>query len=224
MDKLIQSINADGYAILNQAVPFSLIERLRNHFARVCLRVPETPDTWKGWLFEEDTEWLEIIQERSILSIAERILGPEPCHLSSHYWVKSPRSVAIVPWHQDAAFFKFRGGGLVTLWIPLDVANRESGCLQVIKGSHKQEIAPMISASGGQLGRRALFDPIQEHIEFLEAIPTDIIILTGEVMHMSGQNTTHHPRRAFSLRVIPDGTEVVKPFGWRRKVNLSLPN
>ena len=43
------------------------------------------------------------------------------------------------PWHQDGQYWPIRPLATCTVWLAIDDANIENGCLRFIKGSHKDK-------------------------------------------------------------------------------------
>ena len=75
------------------------------------------------------------------LKIAKKLLGPDARFFLDLTILKTPKTGAATPWHQDAAFrdprFEYRE---VAIWVPLQPVDVESGCLQFIPGSHRGPI------------------------------------------------------------------------------------
>jgi len=42
-----------------------------------------------------------------------------------------------VPWHQDNGYWKFKPANAISLWMALDDADEENGCMRFVPGSHK---------------------------------------------------------------------------------------
>ena len=78
-----------------------------------------------------------------LLGTLEQIMGDTPELFQDMALVKPPRHGSEKPWHQDCAYFNLpEGTTVVGVWIALDEATPENGCLHVIPGSHNE--GPMI--------------------------------------------------------------------------------
>ena len=78
-----------------------------------------------------------------LLGVLEWIMGDTPELFQDMALVKPPRYGSEKPWHQDCAYFNLpEGTTVVGVWIALDEATAENGCLHVIPGSHIE--GPMI--------------------------------------------------------------------------------
>ncbi len=98
---------------------------------------PESGTDYFPAIIEIDRTWLEFAMLPEILDIVEQLIGPDIIVWSSALFCKSPRRGKATPWHQDAQYWPIRPLETTTLWIAIDPATRENGCLQVVPGSHK---------------------------------------------------------------------------------------
>ena len=80
------------------------------------------------------------------------ILGPELAFISDKLVFKDDRTEFATPWHQDYAYWQ--GAHKPSVWIALDDATTENGCLKLMPGSHLRELAHADVASGHGFGRR----------------------------------------------------------------------
>src|SRR5947207_2013920 len=75
------------------------------------------------------------------LAIARQLLGPEAAYHGEHAILKPPSRGAETPWHQDEAYWdptaEYQS---LSIWIPLQDATVENGCMQFIPGSHRMEV------------------------------------------------------------------------------------
>lgn len=134
-------------------------------------------------------------------AIAKQLLGEEAALHGEHAINKPPRQGAATPWHQDEAYWDpaFDYAEL-SIWIPLQPATLENGCMQFIPGSHKQEVA-----EHQPIGN----DPRVHGLELVEVdarkavaciLPAGGCTIHGSrTMHYAGPNTSDAPRRALIL-------------------------
>jgi hypothetical protein len=75
------------------------------------------------------------------LAIARQLLGPSARLTMDHGILKPARSVEPTPWHQDEAFWdgRYEHEGL-SIWIPLQPVDAESGCLHFVPASHRRRV------------------------------------------------------------------------------------
>src|SRR5512137_1023076 len=76
---------------------------------------------------------------RSVVDTCERLLDDEVYHYHSKMVMKEARVGGAWAWHQDYGYWYENGvlwPDLVSVFIAVDPATRENGCLQVLRGSH----------------------------------------------------------------------------------------
>lgn len=74
-----------------------------------------------------------------LLAILARILGAHPHLYADQAMIKPPHIGREKPWHQDMAFFDLPAGTrIVGVWIALDEATVENGCMHVRPQGHQQ--------------------------------------------------------------------------------------
>ena len=134
-----------------------------------------------------------------------------------HLMVKAPGRGPETPWHQDEAFMdpEWESDGL-GVWLPLEGASVESGCLHFVPGSHRGPVLEhrRIGADGTS---RALATTAE--ITGSVACPLragDASIHSMRTLHYAGPNLTDEPRRAFVLvwRTPPRRAESPQPRPW----------
>jgi polysaccharide pyruvyl transferase WcaK-like protein len=102
-----------------------------------------------------------------------------------------------LPWHQDGGdVWKLDRDPLVTIWVALDDATRENGCVQVIPGSHR---LGLLSRHGSTLRP----EDVEAHcrvdgVLHLEVAAGEALLLHNWLIHRSDVNPTPTPRRAFT--------------------------
>lgn len=72
--------------------------------------------------------------------IVEELLGVEASVFQSMFILKNPGAWG-QPWHQDEYYFEFDRGPQIGLWLAISEATLKNGCLSVLPGSHKGEVA-----------------------------------------------------------------------------------
>ena len=78
-----------------------------------------------------------ICQKDTILDVVEDLLGPNIKLYTDQFFMKPPFQGGAQNWHQDSGSWKmFAPHDHVTVWIALDNATVDNGCLHYIPGSH----------------------------------------------------------------------------------------
>lgn len=165
--------------------------------------VPGYPNT--KWRHIDDAVIYQLGTHPAILDRVSQILGENILLWQSNLFDKSPGADEI-PWHQDRLFLELKDGINVSAWIALDDVDATNGCVEVIPGSHHQEIplaknASSYGSSSTAFGRMA--DP--EQIDHSAAV--NIELRAGEFMlfdeyllHRSKANLSNRQRLGLALR------------------------
>jgi ectoine hydroxylase-related dioxygenase (phytanoyl-CoA dioxygenase family) len=126
-----------------------------------------------------------------MLDCMEDLMGPELFYHSSKVMFKPPGGAA-KPWHQDAAYWPHYAANQITVWIALDDADVDNGCVWAIPGSHKPGLIPHVAAE---------LQVEQSRIDVAKGIPVPVksgglLIFHSLVLHMSHKNTSNRQRWA----------------------------
>jgi hypothetical protein len=81
----------------------------------------------------------ELACDTKVLDAVEDVLGPNIFVWGVSLFVKDAQSPSYVSWHQDSTYWGLSEPDVVTAWVALSAATRESGCMKMIPGSHKHE-------------------------------------------------------------------------------------
>lgn len=86
-----------------------------------------------------DERLFDFLLAPEVLDLVEDIIGPNIGLWSSHFISKEPGKGRRTPWHEDSAYWKGKFDNLdkiVTIWLAIDNATVENGCMGVVPGSH----------------------------------------------------------------------------------------
>ena len=140
-----------------------------------------------------------ICRSRRVVDSMEKLLGDEVYHYHSKLSAKQPKVGGAWEWHQDYGYWYQNGclfPDLASVFIALDPATRENGCLQLLKGSHR-----MGRIEHGRFGSQTGADP--ERVEaamkrmelvYCEMEPGDAVFFHGNTLHSSDPNVSEYPR------------------------------
>lgn len=140
-----------------------------------------------------------IARSHRIVDKVEKLLGDEVYHYHSKMILKDPEIGGAWAWHQDYGYWYQNGvlfPDLVSVFIAVDKATKENGCLQVIKGSHHMGRVDHV-LTGDQAG--ADQERVDEALKRLELVycemdPGDTIFFHSNLLHRSDQNKSPNPR------------------------------
>src|SRR5437773_1990111 len=144
------------------------------------------------------------------LHVAQQLLGPEVAPMGEHAIFKPARIGAETPWHQDEAYWGDQMQyNSFSMWIPLQEATLENGCMQFIPASHKSEIVPHHSI-GHDVRVHGLEMDRPPDASKATACPIPAggcTIHHNRTMHYAGPNRSDIPRRAliigFGMKPLP---------------------
>jgi ectoine hydroxylase-related dioxygenase (phytanoyl-CoA dioxygenase family) len=139
--------------------------------------------------------------ERLVNSVAALLDSDAPvCHYHSKLMQKEPKVGGAWEWHQDYGYwyknqFMFPDQ-LISVMVALTPANKQNGCLQVIKGSHK-----LGRINHGFAGEQVGADMVMVNnalktmdLVYVEIEPGDALFFHSNILHRSEANLSDHPR------------------------------
>ena len=89
-------------------------------------------------------DWIfDLATAPRMLDIAVELLGPNLLLYYGNCWFKNDRDEGYVTWHQDITYFGHEPAEVLTFWIALTPSTEESGCMQVLPGTHLKGPLPL---------------------------------------------------------------------------------
>lgn len=151
------------------------------------------------WYSLDDSIYSLLARSERIVSGVALLLEGEPAHFHSKLMQKEPKVGGAWEWHQDYGYW-YRDGFLfpqmLSVLTSLTLANKENGCLQVIKGSHKLGRIEH-GFTGEQVGAdQERVDEILKIMElvYVEMNPGDTLFFHSNLLHRSDRNNSSEPR------------------------------
>ena len=141
--------------------------------------------------------------------IAKTVLGSEVSLYRAALWNKAPLSGMDLPWHQDdGAFWGVDRSPCLQIWTALDDVSSESGCIEVVPGSHLKGLA---SPLGGTIREEQLGEPggCGEKVR-LPVRAGEALLIHNHVWHRSGRNRTGTARRALGVSYLAGATRCTR--------------
>lgn len=91
------------------------------------------------WFVDHDERLKALSQHPKLLAVLARLIGETPFLFQDMALIKPPRIGREKPWHQDHAYFNLPlETPVVGVWIALDQATPDNGCMVIIPGSHRE--------------------------------------------------------------------------------------
>jgi len=153
--------------------------------------------------------------------LARFLLGDDVTWKGEHMIMKPAGYGSPTPWHQDQAYHSpdhhFTN---VNIWVPLEDATIENGCMQFVRGSHRGPVLPHTWLVEGDKKSAMVATDQAYWSANATAVPCPAGSATlhhSYMMHYAGPNLTDQARRAYILVFYKPPERLEQPwvFPWR---------
>ncbi len=146
-------------------------------------------------------ELLESTLYTNALVVARQLLGDAAMSQGEHAILKPAHYGAPTPWHQDEAYWEASlDYNAISIWVPLQDATLENGCMHFIPGSHSMEVQPHHSIGNDPRVHGLEIDELDATTAVACPIPAGGATIHGpRTLHYAGPNRSDTPRRAYIL-------------------------
>jgi phytanoyl-CoA hydroxylase len=157
------------------------------------------------YFVDYDERLRAISHAEKLLAVVRKLIGATPKMFQDMALLKPPRMGREKPWHQDHAYFDFPiGTRVVGVWIALDEATLENGCMRVQPTKHQEGPRIHFKRRDWQIcdtdvmGKRCVAVPLK---------PGGLLLFDGLLPH--GTPTNHSPsrRRALQFHYAPEDVQ-----------------
>lgn len=219
----IAAYRRDGYLVVRGLLGDRLVEACRQALSDLAadripkretkiwleagFRIEDIPATSREPYVRKYMDYVEdapalkaAAMSRRLHRILDQLLGEGRVLFQEMALVKPPRIGSDKPWHQDASYFRLTDPSLIVgVWIALDAATRNNGCMEVIAGSH--HAGPQPHMHDNDLSRCAMAAAAVSIAEAraLEMEPGDALIFHALLHHFTGPNRSNGHRRAIQF-------------------------
>lgn len=164
-------------------------------------------------------ELLETVAYRNAGRIAAQLLGDDVTPAGMHAIRKPAKDGAATPWHQDEAYwdpaYEHRG---LSVWMPLQPATLENGCMQFVPESQRLGVQPhrLINPDSHGLELQSL--GLVEEAVACPLPPGGATVHFSRTLHYAGPNTSTEPRRALIMGFNAPPVRLAEPrrMPWQR--------
>lgn len=224
----IDSYQRDGFIVIEGFLNADELERWRRVTeeavaARIGRQAPEgqhslsnqgNPDDYYAQVFTQALQLINVHDEMRELMTDPRI-GKMACELAGVDGMRIWHDQALIKppfgnptaWHLDNPYWSFYHRASLSIWIALDDATPENGCMYYIPGSHRQAEFERNVGIGTNIG-----DLFRAYPEWRAINPVSAAAPAGSAVwhsgltaHGAGANMTNRPRRAMTCGFMPDG-------------------
>lgn len=163
----------------------------------------------------------DLIAHPAIVRVVSDLLGEDVVGWGAHFFCKMPGDGKSVDWHQDCSYWPLTPTKSLTVWLAIDDADEENGCMEVVAGSHRFGLIEY-EASGVDSGN-VLNQTVKEPERFGDRRRTPLTagqmsIHSDLLLHGSPANNSSRRRCGLTLRYCP--ADVRAHLGWNSKGRL----
>ncbi|XP_004423603.1 PREDICTED: phytanoyl-CoA dioxygenase domain-containing protein 1 isoform X2 [Ceratotherium simum simum] len=171
-------------------------------------------------LHAHDPVFKSVTHSTKMQALARNLGLQTPVVVQSMYIFKQPHIGGEVLPHQDATFLYTEPlGRLLGVWIALEDATLENGCLWFIPGSHTSGVSRRMVRNPAGSTPGTCFqgsEPARDNSLF---VPTPVrrgalVLIHGEVVHKSEQNFSDSSRHVYTFHLMEASGTVWSPENW----------
>jgi hypothetical protein len=160
--------------------------------------------------------WLDaLVRDPRILDSVESVLGPNLLCWGAQFFAKPAGDAAYVSWHQDATYWGLSSSEVLTAWVALTPSTAESGCMQVVAGTHHTQVKHEDLFDDSNLlsrGQEVAVKVEPSTVVNVELQPGEMSLHHVLLFHGSEPNRSAHPRIGFAIRYIPTHVRQSSPI------------
>jgi ectoine hydroxylase-related dioxygenase (phytanoyl-CoA dioxygenase family) len=151
--------------------------------------------------------WInELMRHPRMLDAVEDILGPNLLVWSTSFFIKEARDPGFVSWHQDATYWGLSSPDVCTAWIALSTADKVSGCMKFVAGTHKSQVQHADTFHKDNLltrGQEIAVEVDESKAIYAELKPGQASLHHVLLFHGSAPNRSGDRRIGLAIRYVP---------------------
>lgn len=161
-----------------------------------------------------DPRLLDFLLADEVLDLVEPVIGPNIGLWSSHFICKMPQVGRATPWHEDSSYWNGRistQAGICTIWLAIDEATAENGCMRVIPGSQVNGFSEYEPVDRDKNIFASQIKP--ELIDESKAVyfalqPNECSLHEARLIHGARANTSDKRRTGYTMRYFPTTSKI----------------
>lgn len=147
-------------------------------------------------------------KSHKLIGVAKSLGFHQPIPAQSMLIFKQPGIGGEVVPHQDSTFLATEPPSVVGMWLALEDATQDNGCLWTLPGSHKFGVKRRFIR---RPDNSCLFEGEQDSYDLDEFVPVEVaagslVLLHGACVHYSKENLSNKSRHAYTLHIV-EGNE-----------------
>ncbi len=216
----VEAYNRDGFVSPVPIFSKAEIDEIRSYFDELLARVIAAGgDSYSiSTAHRKYGRVYDLLTDSRIVACVKDLLGENVIGWGSHFFCKMPHDGKSVAWHQDASYWPLTPTKAVTVWLAIDDADRENGCMRFIAGSHR---FGHMTYRPSEASEHNVLNQTIDHPEQY-GHPVDNVLSAGEIslhsdllLHGSEANESDRRRCGLTLRYC--AADVHAGLGWNGK-------
>ncbi|GJP30672.1 hypothetical protein CLOM_g4528 [Closterium sp. NIES-68] len=167
-------------------------------------------------LHDLDSVFGPLSRSSKVSSLCKSLGFHRPLPVQSMYIFKQPGIGGEVVPHQDSSFLYTDPPSCVGVWVAVQDATVENGCLYALPGSHRDPLARRFvrDGKGG-----VVFDAPSPTYDLSQFVPLPVkagtaVILHGQLVHFSYENKSPVSRHAYSMHIVESDGAAYPSDNW----------
>ncbi|MFZ0848032.1 MAG: phytanoyl-CoA dioxygenase family protein [Hyphomicrobiaceae bacterium] len=212
MPKVLNTAEVEAYQTRGYHLP---VDALSDDEVVTCRRQLEAYEVKTGGPIQGEMRhkshlvfpWInDLMRHPRVLDAVEDILGPNLLVWSTSFFIKEARDPGFVSWHQDATYWGLSSPDVCTAWIALSPANKISGCMKFIPGTHKKQVEHADTFHEDNLltrGQEIAVEVDESKAIYAELKPGQASLHHVLLFHGSAPNQSDDRRIGLAVRYVP---------------------
>jgi ectoine hydroxylase-related dioxygenase (phytanoyl-CoA dioxygenase family) len=216
----IETWNRDGYLGPLDIYSDEEISEIRSYFDELLastLAAGKDSYSISSAHLKHERVW-EILANPRIVACVRDLLGDHVVGWGSHFFCKLPGDGKRVDWHQDCSYWPLTPTKSLTVWLAIDDADKENGCMEVYTGSHHFGLIDFDASdtASGNVLDQSIKHPEKYGTYGLTPLRAGQISIHSDLLvHGSEPNLSDRRRCGLTLRFCP--ADVMAYLGWNQK-------
>ncbi len=202
----VEQYHRDGYVIPDYRLDGALVEEIKDAHDRLLAKHPEFSDYCPA-LLAFDRSFLNVGRHPDLVAMVEQLIGANFALWNSSFFAKPAQVGTKTPFHQDGRYWPIEPLASCSIWIAIDAATTENGCLRFIPGTHKSRALARHDFNDAD----GLSLPLEIDADaYDESTAVDVVLEPGQIslhdiflVHGSEANRSQKSRRGMTLRYMP---------------------
>lgn len=217
-EQTVAKLQQNGFVVLREFAEPETLAEIEQRLQRVIEEVlPSLPPEQVYFEDRDNPQTLKQIQQLgshdpffgalhckgTLRGIAEQFLEGSVVPKNVQYFNKPPQVGQATPPHQDGYYFMLEPCDAITLWLALDGADEENGCVRYVRGSHRKGLRSHSRTTTLGFSQGISDYPTAEDQQWEVPVPVqpgDLLAHHALTIHRAdGNQSTDRPRRAIGF-------------------------